>query len=122
MLGNWFKTGLLMAAIMALFGMVGGVLGGGQGMLLALLFVSNLYTLGKLNSARQSLGSFRNDLYKRIASVQGLDSSILSMVGVARYSAGFRADQASVCTQPRSATALRSMPTCRISRASTRSR
>lgn len=36
MLGNWFKTGLLMAAIMALFGMVGAVLGGGQGMLLAL--------------------------------------------------------------------------------------
>ena len=38
MLGNWFKTGLLMAAIMALFGMVGAVLGGGQGMLLALPF------------------------------------------------------------------------------------
>jgi len=38
MIGNWFKTGLLMAAIMALFGMVGAVLGGGQGMLLALLF------------------------------------------------------------------------------------
>src|SRR5512132_1846608 len=38
MFGNWFKTGLLMAAIMALFGMVGAVLGGGQGMLLALLF------------------------------------------------------------------------------------
>jgi len=37
MLGNWFKTGLLMAAIMALFGMVGAVLGGGQGMLLALV-------------------------------------------------------------------------------------
>jgi heat shock protein HtpX len=36
MLGNWFKTGLLMAAIMALFGVVGLVLGGGQGMLLAL--------------------------------------------------------------------------------------
>ena len=36
MLGNWFKTGLLMAAIMALFGAVGSVLGGGQGMLLAL--------------------------------------------------------------------------------------
>ena len=36
MLGNWFRTGLLMAAIMALFGMVGAVLGGGQGMLLAL--------------------------------------------------------------------------------------
>jgi heat shock protein HtpX len=37
MLGNTFKTGLLMAAIMALFGIVGAVLGGGQGMLLALL-------------------------------------------------------------------------------------
>ena len=38
MFGNWFKTGLLMAAIMALFGVVGSVLGGGQGMLLALGF------------------------------------------------------------------------------------
>jgi heat shock protein HtpX len=38
MIGNWLKTGLLMAAIMALFGMVGAVLGGGQGMLLALVF------------------------------------------------------------------------------------
>lgn len=38
MLGNWFRTGLLMAAIMALFGMVGAVLGGGQGMVLALIF------------------------------------------------------------------------------------
>jgi len=37
MLGNTFKTGLLMAAIMALFGIVGAVLGGGPGMLLALL-------------------------------------------------------------------------------------
>lgn len=35
--GNWFKTGLLMAAVMALFGVVGGMLGGGQGMLFALL-------------------------------------------------------------------------------------
>jgi len=35
--GNWFKTGLLMAAIMGLFGVVGAMLGGGQGMLLALL-------------------------------------------------------------------------------------
>jgi heat shock protein HtpX len=40
MLGNVFKTGLLMAAIMALFGMVGAVLGGGQGMLLALLLAA----------------------------------------------------------------------------------
>jgi heat shock protein HtpX len=35
--GNWFKTGLLMAAIMALFGAVGAMLGGGQGMMIALL-------------------------------------------------------------------------------------
>jgi heat shock protein HtpX len=35
--GNWFKTGLLMAAIMALFGVVGGLLGGGNGMMIALL-------------------------------------------------------------------------------------
>ena len=34
---NWVKTAMLMAAIMALFGIVGGMLGGRQGMLLALL-------------------------------------------------------------------------------------
>ena len=38
MLANWFKTALLMAAIMALFGVVGAAIGGGQGMLIALLF------------------------------------------------------------------------------------
>ncbi|MBL8395695.1 MAG: zinc metalloprotease HtpX [Candidatus Accumulibacter sp.] len=37
MLGNWLKTSLLMAAILALFGVVGGLLGGRSGMLLALL-------------------------------------------------------------------------------------
>ena len=36
MFGNWFKTSLLMAGIVALFGVVGGALGGGQGMLVAL--------------------------------------------------------------------------------------
>ena len=40
MLGNWFKTGLLMAAIMALFGAVGALLGGGQGMLVALVLAA----------------------------------------------------------------------------------
>jgi len=35
---NWVKTAMLMAAIMALFGIVGGVLGGRQGMLMALVF------------------------------------------------------------------------------------
>ena len=37
MLGNWMKTGLLMAAIVALFGAVGALLGGSQGMLIALI-------------------------------------------------------------------------------------
>ncbi len=35
---NWFKTGLLMAAIMALFGVIGASIGGQQGMLIALAF------------------------------------------------------------------------------------
>ncbi len=38
MLGNWLKTSILMAGIMALFGMLGAYLGGANGMLLALLF------------------------------------------------------------------------------------
>ena len=37
MFGNWLKTGLLMAAIVALFGAVGMLLGGSRGMLLALV-------------------------------------------------------------------------------------
>ncbi|HTR56827.1 MAG TPA: zinc metalloprotease HtpX [Casimicrobiaceae bacterium] len=40
MLGNWFKTGLLMAAITALFGALGALLGGGQGMLVALVLAA----------------------------------------------------------------------------------
>jgi len=35
---NWVKTAMLMAAIMALFGIVGGMIGGESGMLLALVF------------------------------------------------------------------------------------
>lgn len=38
MFGNWIKTTVLMAGIMALFGAVGMMIGGQQGMLLALLF------------------------------------------------------------------------------------
>lgn len=37
MLGNWLKTSILMAGIVALFGVVGGAIGGQQGMLIALL-------------------------------------------------------------------------------------
>lgn len=38
MLGNWLKTSILMAGIMALFGLIGAYIGGANGMLLALLF------------------------------------------------------------------------------------
>ena len=38
MFGNWLKTSILMAAIMALFGVLGAYIGGSSGMLLALLF------------------------------------------------------------------------------------
>jgi heat shock protein HtpX len=38
MVGNWLKTSLLMAAIIALFGTVGAFLSGAQGMLIALVF------------------------------------------------------------------------------------
>jgi heat shock protein HtpX len=37
MLGNWMKTSILMAGIVALFGAVGAMLGGQQGMLIALV-------------------------------------------------------------------------------------
>jgi len=37
MIGNWFKTGILMAGIVALFGAIGAVIGGQQGMLVALV-------------------------------------------------------------------------------------
>jgi heat shock protein HtpX len=42
MLGNWIKTSILMAAIVALFGTIGGALGGGSGMLMALVFAGGM--------------------------------------------------------------------------------
>ena len=42
MLGNWIKTFVLMAGITALFGAVGAAVGGGSGMLLALLFAGGM--------------------------------------------------------------------------------
>lgn len=45
MVGNWFKTTILMAGIVVLFGTVGAALGGGSGMLIALAFAGamNIY-------------------------------------------------------------------------------
>ncbi len=80
MLGNWLKTGLLMAAIMALFGMVGAVLGGGQGMLLALLLAAamNLWAYWfsdtmvlKLYRAREVDASCAPQLYTTVAELAG---------------------------------------------------
>lgn len=42
MLGNWLKTSILMAGIMALFGVIGGYLGGSSGMLMALIFAGGM--------------------------------------------------------------------------------
>src|SRR6266568_4288901 len=76
MLGNWFRTGLLMAAIMALFGVVGAVLGGGQGMALALIFglATNLWAYWysdkmvlKLYRAREVDATSAPQLYNSVA-------------------------------------------------------
>jgi heat shock protein HtpX len=42
MFDNWLKTTILMAAIVALFGLIGAALGGGGGMLIALLFAATM--------------------------------------------------------------------------------
>ncbi|MBA3695894.1 MAG: zinc metalloprotease HtpX [Methylotenera sp.] len=45
MLGNWLKTSILMAGIVALFGAVGAALGGGGGLIIAMAFAAamNIY-------------------------------------------------------------------------------
>jgi heat shock protein HtpX len=42
MFGNWLKTSILMAGIVALFGAIGMSLGGGQGMIIALLMAAGM--------------------------------------------------------------------------------
>jgi heat shock protein HtpX len=42
MLGNWFKTTILMAGIVVLFGAVGAMLGGANGMMIALLLAAGM--------------------------------------------------------------------------------
>ena len=42
MFGNWLKTSILMAGIMALFGVIGAYLGGSSGMLMALIFAGGM--------------------------------------------------------------------------------
>jgi heat shock protein HtpX len=42
MFGNWLKTSILMAAIVALFGMVGAAMGGASGMMMALILAAGM--------------------------------------------------------------------------------
>ncbi len=42
MLGNWLKTAVLMAAIVALFGAVGAAMGGRGGMMMALIMAAGM--------------------------------------------------------------------------------
>jgi heat shock protein HtpX len=51
MLGNWLKTTILMAAIVALFGMIGLALGGATGMLVALALAAAMNVWAYWNSA-----------------------------------------------------------------------
>ncbi|WP_137937756.1 zinc metalloprotease HtpX [Chitinivorax sp. B] len=50
MFGNWMKTAILMAAIVALFGLIGGMIGGKTGMLLALIFGAGMNVFAYWNS------------------------------------------------------------------------
>ncbi|WP_047249223.1 zinc metalloprotease HtpX [Chromobacterium subtsugae] len=55
---NWLKTTVLMAAIMALFAMIGGMIGGKAGMLLALLFGGGMNLFAWWNSDRMVLSMY----------------------------------------------------------------
>ncbi len=59
MLNNWFKTTLLMAAIVALFGTVGMMLGGAQGMLIALLLGGAMNLWAYWNSDKMVLRQYQ---------------------------------------------------------------
>ena len=66
MLGNWLKTTILMAAIAALFGTIGLMLGGLTGMLLALVFAAAMNVWAYWNSA---------DMVLRMYNAQEVDES-----------------------------------------------
>ena len=54
-MNNWVKTTLLMAAIMALFIIIGGMIGGKNGMLLALIFGGGMNLIAYWNSDKMVL-------------------------------------------------------------------
>ncbi|HQR03597.1 MAG: zinc metalloprotease HtpX [Proteobacteria bacterium] len=55
---NWFKTSLLMAAIVALFGIIGGMVGGPGGMMLALLLGGGMNLVSYWFSDRMVLSMY----------------------------------------------------------------
>lgn len=59
MINNWFKTTLLMAAIVALFGVVGMALGGRNGMLMALVFGGAMNLFAYWNSDKMVLRMYQ---------------------------------------------------------------
>ncbi len=59
MLGNWLKTSILMAGIVALFGAVGAMLGGAQGMLLALVLGGAMSFFAYWNSDKMVLRMYK---------------------------------------------------------------
>ena len=76
MFGNWLKTSILMAGIVALFGVVGAAIGGQQGMLIALLFggATNLWAYWfsdkmvlRMYNAREVDAASSPYLYKLVA-------------------------------------------------------
>jgi len=58
MFGNWVKTSILFAGIVALFGAIGAVIGGAQGMLIALLFGVGMNLFAYWNSDRMVLAMY----------------------------------------------------------------
>lgn len=59
MFGNWVKTTILFAGIIALFGAIGAAIGGAQGMLIALLFGVGMNLFAYWNSDRAVLAMYR---------------------------------------------------------------
>jgi heat shock protein HtpX len=55
MFGNWMKTGILFAGIIALFGMIGAAIGGAQGMIFALVLGGAMNIWSYWNSAKMVL-------------------------------------------------------------------
>lgn len=58
MFGNWVKTSILFAGIIALFGAIGAAIGGVQGMLIALLFGAGMNLFAYWNSDRMVLAMY----------------------------------------------------------------